>query len=100
LFVTHASDGATDARATWRSLPAVTADVPPEEPDDGERRELTPEERETVRRSAEALRRSMPKFDLKIPKIVDSTEFSKMAADAARLSKFTFPAATLKNFSA
>lgn len=60
-----------------------------DEPEDGGRRELTPEEREKLRRLAQSLRGvSMPKFDLKIPTIVDTSAFAKVAADAAKFSSF------------
>lgn len=79
----------------------MTVDAPADEPDDGERRELTPEEQEKLRRLAASLRGiSVPKFDFKIPKLVDTSAFAKIAADAARLSSFTLPESTLKNFSA
>jgi hypothetical protein len=79
----------------------VNEDASPDEPDDGERHELTPEEREKLRRLAESMQGiSMPKFDFKIPNIVDTSAFSKLAADAARLSSFALPESTLKNFSA
>jgi hypothetical protein len=76
-------------------------DASPDEPDDGERREVTPEEREKLRRLAESLQGiSMPKFDFKIPNIVDTSAFAKVAADAVRLSSFALPESTLKSFSA
>lgn len=79
----------------------MTVNASPDEPDDGERRELTPEEREKLRRLAESLQGiSMPKFDFKIPDIVDTSAFAKLAADAAKLSSFALPESTLKSFSA
>lgn len=63
-----------------------------DEPEDGGRREVTPEEREKLRRLAQSLRGvSMPKFDLKIPTIVDMSAFAKVAADAAKFSSFALP---------
>ncbi|HUW14151.1 MAG TPA: hypothetical protein VM537_30795 [Anaerolineae bacterium] len=80
------------------SLPAVTIDGSPGEPD---RRELTPEERERLRRLTESLQGiSMPRFDFKIPYVVDTSAFTKVAADAARISSFVPPASMLKSFSA
>jgi hypothetical protein len=71
-----------------------------DEPDDGERREFTPEEREKRRRLEESLQRiSVPKFNFKIPNLVDTSVFAKAAADAAKLS-FGLPESTLKRFSA
>ncbi|MFT4187833.1 MAG: hypothetical protein QM621_04565 [Aeromicrobium sp.] len=79
----------------------MTVDAPADQPDDGERRELTPEEQEKLRRLATSLQGiSMPKFEFNIPKLVDSSAFAKIAADAARLSSFALPESTLKNFSA
>jgi len=79
----------------------VTVDTSPDEPDDGERRELTPEEREKLRRLAGSLQGiSMSKFDFKIPNIVDTSAFVKVAADAAKLSSLALPESTLKSFSA
>ncbi len=79
----------------------MTVNASPDEPDDGERRELAPEEREKLRRLAESLRGiSMPKFDLQIPNIVDTSAFAKVAADAAKLSSFALPESTLMSFSA
>lgn len=76
-------------------------DASPDEPNGGERRDLTPEEREKLRLLAESLRRiSMPKFDFKIPNMVDTSAFSKVVADAAKLSRFALPESTLKSFSA
>jgi len=39
----------------------------------------------------------MPKFDFKIPSIVDTRAFAKVAADAAKLSSFSLPESTLNN---
>jgi hypothetical protein len=79
----------------------VTVDTSPDEPDDGERRELTPEERKRLRRLSGSLQGiSMSKFDFKIPNIVDTSAFAKVAADAAKLSSFALPESTLKSFSA
>jgi hypothetical protein len=76
-------------------------DTSPDEPDDGERCELTPEQREKLRRLAGSLQGiSMSKFDVKIPNIVDTRAFAKVAADAAKLSSFALPESTLKSFSA
>jgi hypothetical protein len=78
----------------------VTVDTSPDEPDDGERRELTPEEREKLRRLSGSLQGiSMSKFDFKIPNIVDTSAFAKVAADAAKLSSFALPESTLESFS-
>jgi hypothetical protein len=78
----------------------VTVDASPVEPNEGERRELTPEEQEKLRRLAKSLQAiSMPKFDFNIPNIVDTSAFAKVAADAAKLSSFTLPESTLKNTS-
>lgn len=83
------------------SLPAVTAHASPDEPDESERRELTPAELERLSRLAEGLQRiPTPKFDFKIPNTVDTSAFAKMAADAARLSSFALPESTLRRFSA
>lgn len=70
------------------SLPAVTVNASPDEPDDGERRRLTPEEQETLSRVAESWRGfTMPTFDFWIPNIVDTSELAKVAAETAtRLS--------------
>lgn len=38
---------------------------------------------------------SVPKFDFKIPSIVDTSAFSKLVADAAKLSSFSLPESTL-----
>ena len=79
----------------------MTVDASPDEPNEGERRELTPEEREKLRRLAKSLQGiSMPKFDFNIPNIVDRSAFAKVAADAAKLSSFALPESTLKTFSA
>jgi hypothetical protein len=79
----------------------VAVDTSPDEPDDGESRELTPEEREKLRRLAGSLQGvSMSKFDFKIPKVVDTSAFAKVAADAAKLSSFALPESTLRSFSA
>lgn len=81
------------------SLPAVTVDES-DKPEDGERRELTPEEREKLHRLAESLQRiSVPKFNFNIPNFVDTSAFAKVAADAAKLS-VGFPESTLKSYSA
>lgn len=78
----------------------MTVDASPDEPDDGEPRELAPDEREKLRRLAESLQGiSMPRFDFKIPSIVDTSAFAKVAADAAQLSSFTLPESALKSFS-
>jgi len=70
-------------------------------PDEPDRRELTPEERERLRRLTESLQGiSMPRFDFKIPYVVDTSAFTKVAADAARFSSFVPPASILKSFSA
>lgn len=78
-------------------------DALPEEPDDGERRELTPEERENLRRLAKSLQDiSIPKFDFNIPNIpniVDTGAFAKVEADAVKFSSFVLPESTLKDFS-
>jgi len=39
----------------------------------------------------------MPKFDFKIPSIVDTRAFAKVAADAAKLSSFSLPESTVNN---
>jgi len=39
----------------------------------------------------------MPKFDFKIPSIVDTSAFAKVAADAAKLSSFSLPESTVNN---
>ncbi len=79
----------------------MTVDTSPDEPDDGESRELTPEEREKLRRLAGSLQGiSMSKFDFKIPNVVDTSAFAKVAADAAKLSSFALPESTLRSFSA
>lgn len=79
----------------------MTVDTSPDEPDDGERRELTPEEREKLRRLAASLQDiSMPKFDFEIPNIVDTGAFAQLAADAAKLSSFAIPESTLTSFAA
>jgi hypothetical protein len=79
----------------------VIGKASPDEPDDGQRRELTPEEREKLRRLAASLQRiSMPRFDFKIPNIVDTSAFASLATDAAKLSLFALPESTLKSFSA
>jgi hypothetical protein len=83
------------------SLPAVTVDTSPDEPDDGERRKLTPEEREKLRRLAESLQgMSVPRFEFKIPNVVDTSAIVKLAADAAKLSSLALPGSMLKSFSA
>jgi hypothetical protein len=38
---------------------------------------------------------AVPKFDFKIPNIVDTSAFSKLVADAAKLSSFSLPKSTL-----
>lgn len=69
----------------------------PHEPDDSERRELTPEEKERLRRLAESLRAvSMPKFDFTIPNVVDMSALAKVAVDAAKISSFALPESSLK----
>ena len=79
----------------------MTVDASPDEPDDSERRELTPEEREKVRHLAESLQGiSMPKLDFKIPNSLDTSAFAKVAAGAVRLSSFALPESTLKSISA
>ena len=83
------------------SLRTVTVDASPDEPDDGEHRELTPEEREKLRRLATSLQGiSMPEFNFKIPNIVGTSAFAKVAADAANLSSFALPKSTLAGFAA
>lgn len=75
----------------------MTAD----EPDERERREGTPEEREKLRGLAESLQGiSMPKFGFKIPNIVNTSAFANVVADTAQLSSFALPESTLKSFSA
>lgn len=87
--------------ALLASLPVVPGNALSDEPDDGERRELTPEERARLRSLIESLRAiSMPKFEFKIPHIVDTRAFAKMAADAAKLSRFVLPMSTFKGISA
>jgi hypothetical protein len=72
----------------------------PDESDDGERRELTPDEREKLHRIAESQQRiSVPKFNFKIPNLVDTSVFAKAATDAAKLS-FGLSESTLKSVSA
>jgi len=76
----------------------VTLDASPDEPKEGEHRELTLEGRERLRPLLASLRGiSMPKFDFKIPSIVDTRAFAKVAADAAKLSSFSLPESTLNN---
>lgn len=46
----------------------VTGDAPPEGPDGGDHRDLTPEEREKLRRIADSLQGlALPRLDFKIP---------------------------------
>lgn len=79
----------------------MTVDASHDEPDDGERRELTPEERENLHRLGESLRGlSIPKFNFKIPSIVGASAFAKVAGEAAKLSSFALPESTLRSFSA
>lgn len=76
----------------------MTLDASPDEPKEGEHRELTLEGRERLRPLLASLRGfSMPKFDFKIPSIVDTSAFAKVAADAAKLSSFSLPESTLNN---
>jgi len=76
----------------------VTLDASPDEPKEGEHRELTLEGRERLRPLLASLRGiSMPKFDFKIPSIVDTRAFAKVAADAAKLSSFSLPESTVNN---
>lgn len=70
------------------------------EAEDGARRKLTPDEREKLRRLTMSLQgTSMPKFDFKIPNIVNTSAFAKVAAAAAKLSSFALPESTLRSFS-
>jgi len=79
----------------------VTGKPSPDEPDDGESRELTPEEREKLSRLAQSLRGiSMPTFDFKVPNIVDVSAFAQVAVDAAKLSSFLLPGLTFQSYSA
>lgn len=83
------------------SLPGVTEDASPDEPEKGERQELTAEEREKLRRLVASLQGIvLPKFDFKIPNIVDTSAFAKLAADAAKLSSFALPESMLSSFAA
>ena len=83
------------------SLPTVTVDASPDVPDDGERGELIPEVRERLGHLAASLRGvSIPKFDFKIPSIVDTSAFAKVATDAAKLSSFALPESALRTFAA
>lgn len=69
----------------------MTVETDPDEPGDGERRELTPEERERLRRLGGTLN---------VRRVVDTSAVAKVVADAAKLPPFALPKSTLKRFSA
>jgi hypothetical protein len=82
-------------------FPTVPVNASSDEPSDSEPRSLTPEEREKLRLLAQRLQRvSMPKFNFKIPYTVDTSAFTKVVADAVRLSRFALPDSALNNVSA
>ena len=69
----------------------MTLDASPDEPKEGEQRELTLEGRERFRPLLASLRGiSIPKFDFKIPSIVDTTRRSRgnVAADVSSQISF------------
>lgn len=79
----------------------MTVDASPDEPEDGERRELTPEQREMLRRLAASLQGiAVPKLDFRIPDLVDMNALVNIAVEAAELSSFALRESPLKNLAA
>lgn len=74
----------------------MTSDRSPDEPGEGEHRKRIPHGREGLRPLLANLQGiSIPKFDFKIPGIVDTSAFAKFAANAAKLTSFSLPESTL-----
>lgn len=72
-------------------------DASPDEPKEGDHRELSLDGREKLRTVLPNLRGiSMPRFDFKVPGIGGTSAFAKLAADAAKLSSFSVPESTRK----
>lgn len=69
-------------------------------PDDGdEGDELTPEQRERLRRQLEGIYKDlMPKLDIKVAELnLGTSAISKIAADAAKLGRVSMPDSLLKS---
>jgi hypothetical protein len=74
----------------------VTLNASPDESKGGEHRERAVEGREWLRPLPASLRSvSIPKFDFKVPSIVDASTLARIATDTAKLSSFSFPESTL-----
>ena len=77
----------------------MNSDPSPDQPEGHEHRKRFPDWREGLRPLLTNLQGiSVPKFDFKIPSIVDTSAFAKFAANAAKLASFSLPESTLNHF--